>query len=278
MSLADLQQYMRAIDIEAFRSAATFYNVFLLLRRTNVESKPYIGVVGYIPKRLDCKAKTADRNVFIPGIGERQTAGLVVNPTLPGFQNAFRTSAKAQSAQETWRQFAPLCYLPESGRSLTYIPDGKFYTVQMDPNHKHFGCVQFASNSLISAGKYVHGDYDLYAIVPADPASGGAPKGTAVTIRVTETRHGQPHARGREFFDVQHYLNRKMGVAMVLHGDQEKYSEHTDEPIDVFWPDNREPTALNTKAEIEQFYATHFQGRQPFHKGIKGTQGTYTAR
>ncbi|MCW5962476.1 MAG: hypothetical protein KIT83_00450 [Bryobacterales bacterium] len=278
MSVAALQHYMRDIDIEAFRSAAAFYNVFLLLRRTNVESKPYIGVFGYSPKRLDCKAKTADCNVFVPGIGERQTAGLVVNPTLPGFQNAFQTSAKAISAQETWRQFSPLCYFPELGRALTYIPGGRFYTVQMDPAHKHYGCVQFASNSLISAAKYVHGDYDLYAIVPAEPAPGSVPKGSAVAIRVTETRHGQPHARGREFFDVQHYLNRKMGVAMVLHGDQEKYAAHTDEPVDVFWPDNREPTVLNTKAEIEQFYTTHFQGREPFHKGIKGPHGTYVTR
>ena len=33
-----------------------------------------------------------------------------------------------------------------------------------------------------------------------------------------------PNCRGREFFDVQNMLNRRMGVPMVLHGAQEKFA------------------------------------------------------
>lgn len=277
MSYIDLRRYMRQEDIRAFVDAAKFYRLFILLRRTNEASLPYIGKIGYAPKRLDCKAKTADLDVNIPGIGRKETAGLVVNPTLPGFASAFKSTKKAQSAQETWRQFEPLCYLPETGRNVTYFPGGKFYSVQMDPSHKHYGCVMFASNSLRSAGKYVHGDYDIYSFTPADSRP-GVMAGSPVNTRVVETRLGQSHARGKEFFDVQHYLNRKMGVAMVLHGDQEKYSLHSDEPVDVFWTDGREPTALNGQAEIEEFYRTVLQGRQTFHKGIQGPVGVYHSR
>lgn len=278
MSFSDVQQYMRPQDIQAFQSAAQFYKLFILLRRTNTESKRYIGQPGYTPKRLDCKAKTADHDVDVPGVGRKQTAGLVVNPTLPGFGQAFRTAKKAQDAADTWRQFEPLVYFPVPGKPTTYFPQGKLYSVQMDPTHKHYGCVMFASNSLVAAGQYIHGDYDIYAFVPAESGAGGTPLGSAVNTRVTETRLGQAHSRGREFFDVQHYLNRKMGVAMVLHGDQEKYSPHTDEPVDVFWPDGREPLALPNKSAIEELYRTVFQGRETFHKGIQGPQGLYYSR
>jgi len=278
MSLNDVRRYMRPDDIRAFIDAAKFYRVFILLRRSNEASLPYIGKLGYTPKRLDCKAKTADMDVTVPGFGRKETAGLVVNPTLPGFGSAFKSAKKAQDAQDTWRQFEPLCYIPVPGRTVTYFPGGKLYSVQMDPNHKHYGCVMFASNSLHSAGKYVHGDYDIYSFVPADSAEPGRVSGAPVNVRVSETRLGQPHSRSRVFFDVQHYLNRKMGVAMGLHGEQETYSSHTDEPLDVFWPDGREPTALQNKAEIEEFYRTVFQGRETFHKGIKGPVGVFHSR
>lgn len=278
MSYLDVQKYMRPQDVQAFQSAAQFYSLFILLRRTNTESKKYIGLPGYTPKRLDCKAKTADADVDVPGFGRKETAGLVVNPTLPGFGAAFRTAKKAQDAMDTWRQFEPLVYFPQPGTPTTYFPQGKLYSVQMDPKHKHYGCVLFASNSLVAAGKCIHGDYDIYSFVPKSEAGSGGILGSPENIRVTETRLGQHHARGKEFFDVQHYLNRKMGVAMVLHGDQEKYSPHTDEPIDVFWPDGREPTALRNVGEITEFYRTVFQGRETFHKGIKGPQNLYYAR
>ena len=278
MSLQDVRRYMRPEDVRAFVDAAKFYRVFILLRRSNEASLAYIGKVNYTPKRLDCKAKTADMDVTVPNLGRKQTAGLVVNPTLPGFAGAFKSSKKAQDAQDTWRQFEPLCYLPEPGRNITYFPGGKLYSVQMDQAHKHYGCVMFSSNSLHAAGKYVHGDYDIFSFVQADESASNGVNGSAVNVRVAETRLGQPHSRSRVFFDVQHYLNRKMGVAMVLHGEQETYSNHTDEALDVFWPDGREPSALLNKAEIESFYASVFQGRETFHKGVKGPVGIFHNR
>jgi hypothetical protein len=59
-------------------------------------TKQYIGEPKYTPKRLDCKAKTADRDAEVPGLGTKKTAGLVVDPTLPGFQHAFDRVRKYQ--------------------------------------------------------------------------------------------------------------------------------------------------------------------------------------
>jgi hypothetical protein len=65
---------------------------------------------------------------------------------------------------------------------------------------------------------------------------------------------------------VQHYLNRGLGVPMVLHGAQETYAdEHADEGIDVFRPDGSFTPADNF-AEISRLYKTVFEGRKLFTK------------
>lgn len=248
---------MRSLDVSAFQKAAQFYNVYILVRRTNSESIKYINRNGYVAKRLDCKAKTADFSVTIAG-RTKQVAGLVVDPTLQGMDRAFKPE-KLMDARKEWDKFksllAPDALTEEGKPTYTYLPDGKHYAVQLDRNHKHFGCVMFSSNSLLNAGKYIHGDYDLYDIVPVENSK--------ENIVYTEKRHDFPHNRGKRFFDVQHFLNRNMGVPLVLHGSQAKFKSHTNEAIDIFCPDGK-VKETNTLKEIQLLYATVFNGREPY--------------
>src|SRR5688572_29251310 len=253
--------YMRAHDVGVFSAAAVRFKVWILVRRSNVAAKEYIGKAGYVPKRLDCKAKSADGPAILPRLGRKETAGLVVNPKIPGMETAFKSGTKFNNAVRIWdKYFASLCWIPNPGDAQkTYYPHGKFYGVQMEEKHPHYGCVTFSSASLISAASYVHSDYDLYAIVPqSDPTS---------NVRVKEERLGMSHSRGREFFDIQHWLNRNMGIAMILHGDQEKYSDDVEDQVDVFWPDGRPPTEAYGAEAIRRLYETTFQGRQMFGPG-----------
>lgn len=244
--------YMRDIDIQAFQAAAARYKVWILVRKSNSAAKQYIGVKGYSPKRLDCKAKTAKNDVDLPGgLGKKRTAGLVVNPTIKGILDAFDNPAEAL---EYWQKFAPLCYIPEPGKDLPYFPGGKFYSVQMNPAHEHYGCVLFSPMSNRAAASYVHSDYDLFAIVAEDEPE--------LTFRVKETRLDQKHTRSKMLFEVQHFLNRRMGVAMILHGEQETFSGDLNDTLDVFCPDGQTILRKKGASEIQQLYDETFKRRQ----------------
>lgn len=252
--------YMRRNDVGIFHAAAQFYKVWIVVRQSKMAARNYIGTPGYVPKRLDCKAKTADENATIPGFGLKKTAGLVVNPTLPGMETAFEDGKKHARAIEYWYRFEPRCYIPEAGVQLPYFPGGKLYSIQMDKADLHYGCVTFASDSNAAGARYIHSDYDLYGIVREDDPT--------ANVRVTETRLGETHSRGQDLFDVQHYLNRHMGVAMILHGEQEKYSNDMDDRLDVFCPDGHWIPAYGAAA-IRNLYETTFQGRQLYGPDAK---------
>jgi hypothetical protein len=66
---------MRTQDITIFAQAARQFKVWILVRRTNPKSLQYVALPGYTPKRIDCKAKTADKDV-----SSYKLAGLVVDP------------------------------------------------------------------------------------------------------------------------------------------------------------------------------------------------------
>ena len=250
---------MRAEHAIAFRDAARVYDVHILVRRTNLRSLAHIGMPDCVPKRLDCKAKTADRDWVHPVHGVKRSAGLVVDPTLAGAA-AFATPGKYAKALKEWQKFAHLLHpgvLTLAGqRRLTYIPGGGQYAVDLDPASPRFGCLKLTTSGLLTAGRYIHGDFDLYAIIPAgDPAR---------NVAVQEERLGQAHARSPEFLDVQHFVNRRIGVPMVLHGAQESFAEeHSDEGVDVFAPDGT-VSGVENLAELERLYATTFQGRRLF--------------
>lgn len=259
---------MTASQSQAFQDAAKRFNVYILVRRTNLRSLDYVGDSACVPKRLDCKAKTADSNYVHKLFGHKTVAGLVVDPTITG-RDAFNSSKKYDSAIAEWKgdenrpgfvasMLDPGILTLDGQRKLTYIPHGKFYFIDLDPSSSRYGCVKFSSSSLMSAGKYIHGDFDLYGIVRADDPSRN--------VAVSETRLGQKHSRSPEFFDVQHYVNRRIGVPMVLHGSQESYgSEHGDEGVDVFKPDGGF-IGLENFGEIAFLYDTVFKGRRLFTK------------
>jgi hypothetical protein len=251
------RDFIRPRDINAFTAAAKVYKVYILVRRTNPASLKYIGMPGFAPKPLDCKPKTADVDIVVDG-RKREIAGLVVDPTLVG-AGAFKAGkhAKAMTAWSKFRALQPPT--PKGHRRPYLLAHGKTYMVQDDPGHKHYGCLMWLPNGTTAiAGKYIHGDYDLYAVVPA--------ANVADTVFVKEERMGQHHARGKELLDVQVYVNSQIGAPMVRHGDQEKYGDHSDEDVDVFFPDGR-VQELRGLAAIETFYRTEFKGRRPAGQG-----------
>ncbi len=242
---------MREAHIFAFQKTAKHFNVFILLRETNRESMNHFNKGYAVPKPLDCKAKTADLT---------RVAGLVVDPRVTGYE-VFKSTKQAE-ARECWGQFEsqikPQVATLEAQRKITYLVGGRYF-VDLDPNSPYYGCVKITPTGLLTAGKYIHGDYDLYGIVPAaDPAK---------NVRVKETRLDQDHTRSPEFFDVQHMLNRELGVAMVLHGAEETFkSKFSDDPIDIFHPDGT-ITHVQGKGELAGLYQSLFKGRKLFQEG-----------
>lgn len=263
---ADILKHMRAKHVGVFQSAARLYNVAILVRRTNTASLEHVGEPYATPKRLDCKAKTADFDVKpagskCPDAQRKSFAGLVVDPKIVG-EKAFKASKMAKVIEE-WggfqKQLRPEMATFEQQRKLTYIPRGGVYFVERNPEDPYFGCVKFSSSSLITAAKCVHGDFDLYGIVDMD-----APD---KLVRVREDRLGQKHTRSPKFFDVQHFVNNRLGIAMVLHGSQETYAtEHKDDDLDIFFPSGRIEYAGPAAADIEAFYKKEFPGRTLFRK------------
>jgi hypothetical protein len=124
----------------------------------------------------------------------------------------------------------------------------------MDPAHERYGCVLFSSSSQRISASYLHSDYDLFGIVLEDDP--------ATNTRVVEKRLGENHARSREFFDLQHYLNNRMGIAMILHGAQETYKEDWDDDLDVFCPDGKTILQAYGADAIQRLYRDNFHGRR----------------
>ena len=246
--------------VPVFLAAAKRFNVFIAVRQTNKKSLEYVTKPGYAAKRFDCKAKTAKQDVVLKG-RPRKTAGLVVDYDVMGDQRAVAYGAGLEAAHKAWKGFAPYhvkdTHDEDGKRRHTYVPGGKLYWTQMDPESEHYGCVQFASSSLIAAGLYIHGDYDLYAIVPADD-----PRLMTYIVNPGWGNIDMPHARGKELYDVQIYLNSRFNRPMVLHGDQEKYKAHEEDNVLVFFPDGVTERECFGLAAIEDLYRTVFEGRR----------------
>lgn len=252
---------MSAAHAAVFLAAAKHFQVFILVRATNAASLGHIGQDYAVPKRLDCKAKTADFDVLLPQYGSKQTAGLVTDPRIVG-ATAYKPG-KYEKALSEWTSFAPMIRPEvatlEGQRAVMIVPHGGQYFVNLDPQSPRYGCIKFTSSGYLNRGQYVHGDFDLYGIVPAgDPQR---------NVRVGETMLNNKHFRSPEFRDVQYYVNRLLGVPMVLHGAQEGYgAEHSDEVVDIFHPDGK-ITISNNAAEMSAIYQSLFKGRKLFTKG-----------
>ncbi len=272
---ANLYKHMRPQDVRVFAAAARTLHVIIGVRRTNPASLPYIGQWGFIPKRIVCKAKTAEKDVvFMDSFGHirrSRVAGLVVDPTLPVMRQAFSPNKLAAALKE-WDWFMQalgvrsLQHDPVSRDLVKYpVELGGYYTVQSDPTQERYGCVQFFSGLHIHQlrstdaklsgyrAHCIHADYDLYCLVkPENPSRRESMTGTLLGVK---------HFWSPLFHAVQNFVNNQIGLPMVRHGSQEHLS-HKDDTIDVFWPNGEISTHSGAEA-IRELYAQRFGNRQP---------------
>jgi hypothetical protein len=221
---------MRDGDKWIFKDAAKEYNVAILVRDTNAASLKYVGMQGFCPKPLDCKAKTAD-------MGTNQ--GLVVAFDAVHLELTYKPD-KILPAKSEWKKFLGS---QNARRSSDLNETSRRFSVDLDPKSDRFGCIM-AKDKLGSA-QYIHGDYDLKDIIPADQPS----QNTAIFLRL----HGQKHMRDPNFSKVQFFVNQRIGVDMLQHGGEAQYSKHVDDVIHVFVPDGRSGV-LQSLQEIENLY------------------------
>jgi hypothetical protein len=243
---------MRHHDVAAFAQAALVYKVYILVRRTNPAALPYIGRPGFIPKHIDCKAKTADENVVLNG-RTQEIAGLVVDPNIVG-PGAYKTGKYAKALRE-WQEHFQSHLAPPGSRPVT---NAQRYGVQDDPSQPRYGAVVTWRNNyrIPSMRVFIHGDYDLFSIVPTDDRT--------TNVFVKERLLGQPHSRGKQLIDVQNYVNARIGVPMVLHGEQDHFDDSFDDTVDIFYPDGV-TVASRSKDALKRFFEEELQGR-PLHK------------
>ena len=218
---------MRPQDATVFSQAAVNLRLWIFVRLTNKESRQYMNLSGYVPKRIDCKAKTADFDD-----GNKKLAGLVVDFRIhPG---VFKPG---KDAEKSWKDFQI------ASRPGT---PGSPYQVDTNPQSKHYGCVTLN-------GKYIYSDYDLWDIV--DPA---APRRN---FGIVEELHGQIHIRSNLQRRVEDWINPRLSAPMIQHSGEMQFKMPTDQPIDAFGPNGEVVTLLN-QLTWESWCRDHFQGRR----------------
>lgn len=197
-----------------FSQVAVDTKYWIFVRLTNKESIRYMNLSGYVPKRIDCKAKTADTN-STKGIW--QLAGLVVDYRI--HSDVFKPD-KRGPANKAWGEF-------ES--HVLNIP-GSAYRIDQDIRSKHYGCVMLS-------GKYIYSDYDLWDIVD--------PKNPRPNLGVVEELHGQTHIRNPLLRKVEESLDKTPLGQMIQHSGEMQYAAPSDQPIDAFGPNGEVATLLN---------------------------------
>lgn len=224
-----ITERIRQCDDAIFAQVAKDEKVWILVRATNIHSLRYIGKTGFLPKPVDCKAKTADQG------GAK--AGLVVSPRLDG--EAF-SEDRLEKAKKSWGDFAG-----EKGDSM---PSG--YSVEKTPGPM-FGCLKYNDC-------FLHGDYDLYDVIdPNDPLG---------SVRLIKRVRDKDVSYSPKSLRVQRALNAKFPSRMVQHGDQLSWGEHTEDLIYAYPPEGAS-FIINlfqrgaSSAAIEDFYRQLFPGR-----------------
>lgn len=157
----EFAQYVHPKHQPIFAMAALQFKVHILVRRTGPQSIAWIGKPGFTGKRADLKAKTADSLD-----GPHPVAGLVCSPFLR--PSAFSPKRLA-TARTEWMNSAHRITVPPHGQGFDERRAPRCdtpYIVQADPGSRYFGCVALVDGGLL-VPRFVHGDYDLYAIYPA---------------------------------------------------------------------------------------------------------------
>lgn len=248
-NLPELERYIRCDHVEIFWDSATKYRTFILVRRLNPKSMYYIGLSDYTPKNVDCKAKTAPADYTHPQYGKKETAGLVVDPTVDGIKQMF--GGKYGDAKKWWDK--TLKFVADDER---YISKHKPFVVQTNVMHKHFGCLMYAEGGNRNACNYIHGDYDLYGLIKEVKPRPNDPKSTT-------TLHGTTNKFGPVYKFLSVHLNQRFGTPMIQHGSQDTFKGFTNEKIDIFLPNGEIKVGVG-EAETRIFYATWLNGRVPY--------------
>jgi len=215
-----------------FQQVARDTGFWIFVRFTNKESIRYVKLDGYVPKRIDCKAKTAG---FNSRKGPWQLAGLVVDYRI--HSDVFKPG-KSVDAEKKWGEF-------EKG---VLKAAGSGYRVDTNAASKHYGCVMLN-------GMYVYSDYDLWDIVdPGNPRRNFA---------VVEELHGQPHFRNYLQRKVEECLKKTSLAQMVQHSGEEQNpstAAPSDQPLDAFGPNGEVVTLMNLDV-WRAWRRDKFQGR-----------------
>jgi hypothetical protein len=267
---AAVEDFILPRHTAAFERAARLHDVYILVRQTGKASLQWVGKPGYTAKRADMKCKTADLNVYVNGT--RRVWGLVCSPRI---HPAAFSRDRLKKASDLWDQSQHLITVPRSpGFTDTMrVKCPTPYALQTDPAHKHYGCIAWVEGGLVQP-KYVHGDYDLFAIVPAgNPAvrstqvrsfSGlsSSSQSLSANLRMSEpVDHCGPLQ-----FKVMNHLDAAIGFPMVMHGEQENFEPLGEkEQVLAFFPKPRDGQSwkiLKTREEVDRFYAAELGGRQ----------------
>lgn len=251
------EDYFRPSDFALFKRAAKLFKVYIAVRRINKASLPYLGAEGYRAKLIDCKAKTAKSDITVDGKRYR-TAGLVIDCDLYKLQlgEAFGPG-KVKKAIEAWQDFAsskriaPLDFYDANGLAPISYNHGYSYFTELNKDNPHYGCIRHSPSGATRGGRYVHADYDLYAVVAANATE---------NVFVREERLGQPHSRSQHQMDVQNYITAQ-APGLINHGEQDTFKRDLDDELDVFHPDGQTVEAVVGAQAIEKLYAITFKGR-----------------
>lgn len=263
-------EFVHPIHISAFIEAAKTYHCHILVRKTGNLSVSWIGKTGYTGKRGDMKAKTANLDT------SHKTAGLVCSPILqPGAFTADRLGA----ALKEWNKSKHLITEPQNGFDDKIQPRGcpTPYIVQTNRKHQHFGCIALVEMGLLMP-RYVHGDYDLYAIIPSgeeyNPDHVEVHKSTLGSTMLPDKLGLEEklnlavlNFEGPLSFKIANYINTRieqnsrdlLGALMVNHGEQVNLGKpgQTYEPVlalTAFAINGRFQHILVTQADHTAFY------------------------
>ncbi len=259
--------------LASFVAAAQQFNCHILIRKTGQASISWVGKRGYTGKRADMKAKTANLN-----FGKYKTAGLVCSPLL---RPEVFSADRLVDARKLWLKSSHLITVPKnnSGFDDHTQPKGCLtpYLLQTNPNHRHYGCVALTDMGLL-VPRYVHGDYDLYAIIPANqglqpnttPAHSSTLGSTMAPGKQGLQKRLQmqvPNHESALSFKVANYVNTSLagissdllGSLMVNHGEQVNMGPkgHNFEPVLAVMPkivNGQRTRILETRQDHEQFY------------------------
>ncbi len=233
---------IRRKDVGVFQSAARVFDHIILVRSTNPASLVYIdNQHHFCPKPIDCKVKTADRDVYVDKLGiQVKSAGLVVNPELLGV-SVFSNTSKYQKSIEEWNKFTQ--DNPQISKNLFDRRGARkgFFAVENFPGNR-YGCLMVSDqnvpdryfNMSVSAFqewknrhmRYIHGDYDLYAIIDSVNPSADFLENEIFGVR----NYYSPILE-----KIRDFVNGAIGAPMIQHGEQFLY-RHQDDVVLVFYP------------------------------------------